>query len=185
MIIGICGKSGCGKSTLANHFICHYGNNCIHVDIDKIGHDVYKYKEVFDEIISCFGKDVVVDGVINRKNLGDIVFNCKEKMDVLTDITWNFMEKEIDNIIVENKDKIIILDWALLPKTKFFDICDKKIFLDIPYEVRKERAMLRDNISGDRFDLREKNSLDYDEKLFDYVIKNYNKDEFKRMVKIL
>ena len=61
MIIGICGKSGCGKSTLANLFICHYGNNCIHVDIDKIGHDVYKYKEVLCQVIHSFFKKIHVE----------------------------------------------------------------------------------------------------------------------------
>lgn len=183
MIIGICGKSGCGKSTLANEFIYEFGDNCIHVDIDKIGHDVYKYNEVLDEMIKHFGSEVIVNGIVDRKVLGNIVFNSKEKMDKLTDITWKFMEREIDNIILDNKDKIIILDWALLPKTKFFDMCDKKILLDIPYEIRKERAMMRDNISSDKFGLRERNSLNYDDNLFDYVIKNNDKCEVKRMVR--
>ena len=82
-------------------------------------------------------------------------------------------------------DKIIILDWSFLINTKFFDMCDNKILLDFPNVIRKERAMLRDSISSDKFDLREKNCLDYDIDLFDYVIKDNDKDEFKRMVKKL
>lgn len=185
MIIGICGKSGSGKTTLANEIINRFDNKGIHVDIDKIGHDVYKYKEVREDIIKYFGKDIVINELVDRKKLGNIVFSSKEKMDILTNITWCYMEKEIDNIIVENKDKIIILDWALLINTKFFNMCDIKILLDIPYEIRKERAMKRDNISSDKFDLREKNSLDYNIDLFDYLINNNSKDEVKRMVKKL
>ena len=45
--------------------------------------------------------------------------------------------------------------------------------------------MLWDSISSDKFDLRDKNCLDYDIDLFDYVIKDNEKDEFKRMVKKL
>ena len=185
MIIGICGKSGSGKTTLANEIINKFDNNGIHVDIDKIGHDVYKYKEVREYIIKYFGKDIVINELVDRKKLGNIVFNSKEKMDILTNITWCYMEREIDNIIVENKDKIIILDWSITAGRLYSEIRDKKILLDIPYEIRKERAMLRDSISSDKFDLREKNCLDYDIDLFDYVIKDNDKDEFKRMVKKL
>ena len=41
-------------------------------------------------------------------------------MNRLEEITWSFMEQEIDTIINNNKDKIILLDWLLLPRTKFF-----------------------------------------------------------------
>ena len=183
MIIGICGKSGSGKSTLANEIVDKYKNNVIHVDIDKIGHNVYKNKIVLENIIKCFGSDVVINGVVDRKKLGDIVFNSCDMMEKLTNITWLVMEREIDNIIKDNKNMVIILDWALLPKTKFMNICDIKILLDIPYEIRKERAMLRDNISSDKFDLREKNSLEYNKKDFDYIIVDNSKDEIKRLVK--
>ena len=36
------------------------------------------------------------------------------------------------------KSNVIILDWILLPITKYFDQCDIKILLDIPYEIRKK-----------------------------------------------
>lgn len=45
---------------------------------------------------------------------------------------------EIDNYLDETKDKVVILDWLLLPHTKYFDICGMNILLDIPYEVRKK-----------------------------------------------
>ena len=94
------------------------------------------------------------------------------------------MQIEIDKFISDNKDKTIILDWLLLPLSKYFDMCDVKILLDIPYEVRKERAMRRDNITEEVFDLRESASIDYDENQFDYVLKTNNKEDVEKMVKI-
>ena len=80
------------------------------------------------------------------------------------------MEIEIDNFIKKNEDKIIILDWQLLPKTKYFNMCKIKILLNIPYEIRRERAIKRDNITVEEFDLREKASINYNVDDFDIVI---------------
>ena len=184
MIIGICGKSGSGKSTLAKALVL-YNENAINIDIDEIGHDVLMKKEVKEELNNCFGDTIIIDNIVDRKRLGEIVFNSRNEMEKLSNVTWKYMEQEIDKLISENKDKIIILDWALLPLTKYFDICDIKILLDIPYETRKKRAMNRDIISSNSFDLREKNSIDFDTLKFDYVIKNNNKRTIKRLVKLI
>lgn len=53
---------------------------------------------------------------------------------------------EIDKFSYLHKDKIIILNWLLLSISKYFNMCDIKILLDIPYEVRKQRIMKRDGI---------------------------------------
>ena len=64
-------------------------------------------------------------------------------------------------------------------------MCDIKILLDVPYEVRKQRAMKRDNISKEAFALREKASIEFDKKIFDYIL-DKNEEEFvKRLVKLL
>ena len=181
MIIGICGKSGSGKSTLARKIIKITNNNAIHLDIDKIGHNVLLLPEVKNELVNLFGKGIINEKNIDRKKLGDIVFNSRFEMDKLSNITWKYMEIEIDKFIQDNRDRIIILDWLLLPNTKYLDLCDIKILLNIPYEIRKERAMKRDNIKESDFDLREKASIEYNENDFDYILVNNNYT--KRMVK--
>ena len=70
-----------------------------------------------------------------------------------------------------------------LPITKYFDQCDIKILLDIPYEIRKKRAMQRDNISEKAFDLRDNSSIDLNPAEFDYVLREINNEDIKRMVK--
>ena len=184
MIISICGKSGSGKSTLSKEII-KYNNNGIHVDIDKIGHKVYKNKSVIEELIKVFGNNVIKDNRVDRRALGNIVFNSKDNMNKLTDITWKYMESEIDKIINLNKEKIIILDWLLLPKTKYFDMSDIKILLEVDYDIRKERTVKRDNILDEYFDLREKASIDYDKTMFDYVLNENIREEVRKLVKLL
>lgn len=184
MIIGICGKSGSGKSTLARQIIKH-NKNVIHLDIDKIGHQVLLIDEVKNELEKSFGNSIIQGNNIDRKKLGEIVFASRKEMKKLSDITWKYMQIEIDNFLSENKDNIVILDWILLYITKYFNMCDIKILLDVPYEVRKQRAMKRDNISKEAFALREKASIEFDKKNFDYIL-DKNEEEFvKRLVKLL
>lgn len=185
MVIGICGKSGCGKTTLAKEIIASNSKEVIHLDIDKIGHKVILLPEVKEELIKTFGAGIVKDNTIDRKKLGRIVFDSKSEMAKLTDITWKYMQQEINNVLANSKDKIVILDWILLPITEYLNKCDIKILLDIPYQIRKERAMKRDGITEEAFDLREKASLNYDEKDFDYILKSTDKEDLEKVVKSL
>ena len=169
MIIGICGKSGSGKSTVARA-IQNNTPNAVHCDIDKIGHQSLTIKEAKEELVSIFGPSIITDNEIDRKKLSKLVFDSKENMKQLENITWNHMKTLLDEIIEENKDNLLILDWILLPKTDYFDKCDVKILLDVPYETRLERALQRDNITKEAFDLRDKASIEYEKDDFDLVI---------------
>ncbi|MBR4178782.1 MAG: dephospho-CoA kinase [Bacilli bacterium] len=169
---------------IRNEFVNTYGKldyNAIHVDVDKIGHKALLDEDVKKELINSFGKEILSDEVIDRKKLGDLVFNSRSEMKKLSDITWRYMEKEIDSIIENNKDKVIILDWILLPLTKYFKMCRYRILLDVDYELRKSRVLLRDNISEDDFELRDSSSIEYDKDDFDFVI---TIKEAKRVLKI-
>lgn len=185
IIIGICGKSGSGKTTLANQIMQLAGDNAICLDIDKIGHNVLLFPEVKKELINSFGEAIIKENMVDRKKLGEIVFNSRNEMEKLSDITWKYMQIEIDKILNLNKDKIIILDWLFLLNTKYFDMCDVKILLDVSYDVRKKRAMKRDNITEEDFDLREQASIDFDETLFDYVFKADDEKKVERLAKLL
>ena len=182
MIIGICGKSGSGKSSLSKELINEF-DNAVQLEIDVVGHNVLLLDEVINELVNCFGNGILINGSINRKALAELVFNSSDKMQLLTDITWKHMMKEIDDFLVGNGKNIIILDWLLLPKSKYFEMCDLKILLDIPYDIRKSRAIKRDNITEDEFKSRDSSSDEYDKSKFDIVLSNNNYEEVKRMVK--
>lgn len=181
MLIGICGKSGSGKSTLAKKIVDLKENKYIHLDIDKIGHKVLEIKEVQKDLINTFGNNIIENNKVNRKKLSNIVFSSKEQMQKLTNITWGYMQIEIDKIINKNLNKTIILDWQLLPLTKYFELCTLTILIDIPYQIRKERVLKRDNITEEQFQKRENASLNLENIKFDYIINN----NYEEIIKIL
>ena len=183
MIIGITGKSGSGKTTLARQI--QEEKRGVHIDIDKIAHKVLLKEEVKEELVKTYGEKILYMDEVERKYLREIVFQSRNEMKRLSSVIWNYMEVEIDNIINNNKDKIIIIDWILLPKTKYFNNCDIKILIDIPYSIRKDRVLKRDQISEDIFILREKASISYQKNEFDFILNDFSIENTKRLVKQL
>ena len=182
MIISIVGLSGSGKSLIART-LESYNQHILHVDIDKIGHSSHHDPMVKQKLINTFGEDILTNGEIDRKKLGHIVFNSKEAMQQLEYITWSFMEQQIDQIINNNPNKIILLDWLLLPRTKFFYTSDIRLLVTAPLEVRMERAIKRDRITKKTFLERESSAPEIDETQFEYIINNVNLLETQERVK--
>ena len=184
MLIVITGPSGSGKSYIAN-FLVMLEPKIIHIDIDKIGHEIINKEEVKQALINKFGNYILKNELIDRNKLAKLVFNNIHNMNILTDITWNHMEKEIDKIILNNKERIILLDWILVTKTKYFNMSDIKILVKSATYLRMNRAISRDKITKAKFIERDRASVKYDEKLFDYVLENISTIDTKRKVKKL
>ena len=108
MLITITGASGSGKSSISE-YLCSLDKNIVHLNIDTVGHEVLDMPEIKKIISEKFNLKIENDK-INRKELGDLIFNNHQNMKQLSDITWSSMEGLIDNFIAENKNKIIILD---------------------------------------------------------------------------
>ena len=180
MLIGLMGKSGSGKTTVSLLFK-ELNNNIKVLEVDKIGHKAYTDKEVKKKMVKYFGEEIFDnDSNIDRKKLANIVFNNSDMMQKLYDATYEFMEKEIDIFIA--KYDIVLLDYALLPLTKYYDMCDLKLLVTSDYTARCKRVTTRDNISKEKYDERDTNSVDYSSTYFDYVIENNSNINYLRKV---
>lgn len=174
-IVAVTGKSGSGKSTLARELAKRL--NCRYVDIDKVGHEALYNPSAKDALCEAFGNQILVDGKVDRKKVGKIVFADKKEMDKLTEITWEYMQKVLDQMLSEGDSEYIVFDWALLPNSKYWEIAYVRILANANEQRRKERIMKRDNISEEYFNLRESASWDYTNETFDYIFENEYKDE--------
>ena len=183
-LIGITGKTGTGKSTIAT--ILAQKLDAQYVDIDKIGHQATSDPHIANKLCDIFGNELLdSNGMINRKNLGNIVFSDTDKMQILTDITWEYMEQKLDDILLQ-KQQYFIFDWALLPKVKFWDMCDFKILVTSDDTMRKKRILERDHISEDYLEKRESATLDYSKLAFDFIFDNdYTKENMDAFVETI
>ena len=183
-LIGITGKTGTGKSTIAT--ILAQKLNGQYVDIDKIGHQATSNPSIAKKLCDIFGNALLdVNGMIDRKKLGNIVFSDTDKMQILTDITWEYMEQELGKILLQNQ-LYFIFDWALLPKVKFWDMCDFKILVTSDDTIRKKRILERDHISEEYLEKRESATLNYSKLSFDFIFdNNYTNDSIDSFIEVI
>ena len=175
MIIGITGKSGTGKSHLAE--ILKQELSAEIINFDKVSHLTIE-TDSFKNLVKKWNVPSVFDnkGNIIRKKLGDIVFEDKEKLNQINNLSEKLMTEIIDEMIQKSTAKYIILEYALLPLMKFFNECDIKILITATESIRFERIINRDQISEEYFKKRDANSINYIPALFDIVVENNTND---------
>lgn len=180
-IIGITGKSGSGKTTFASLLAKEL--KCKHIDIDKIGHKALFRPEILDTLCKKFGTEILdKNGNIDRKKMGDIVFTQRHKMKELSDLTWEFMQQQLDSILAQDNETIV-LEWILLPHSRYWEECNCKILVTSDDTRRKNKVIERDNISEEYFEKRDSSSIDYSQISFDYIFKNdYQTQTMKKML---
>ena len=175
MIILVTGKTGAGKTHISE--ILAKSLDAELLSLDKISHMSLKTENVKSFITQNFGPSVIMaDGEINRKAIGKIAFSNPELLDKLNKTAENEMVKIIDEKIATCKKPHIILEYALLPLMKYFDISDVKILVHAADEIRKNRTIVRDKISEEYFLLRDKHSLSYNDADYDFIVENNELD---------
>lgn len=179
MIIGITGKSGSGKSYLSE--ILAQNLDMIHIDIDKISHKVLTFENTKNFLLKEFGSKIFDNEILNRKQLGTIVFSNPEKLEKLNKFCQIEIEKELDRII-KDSTKSIILDYALLVGLKQFELCDIKILLDADLNLRYSRVKSKENITKEYFFSRDNSLPNFDESKFNFIYKNISESEISFLI---
>ncbi|MGL4308779.1 MAG: dephospho-CoA kinase [Cetobacterium sp.] len=146
MIIGLTGGIASGKSTVSDIF----KNLGIKIyDGDIIAKNIMAKEEVILELKKNFGKDIFDnEGRLNRKKFKEIVFNNKEKLEILNGIVHPKVIKEFYNIKKETNTKdIVLFDVPLLFETGIDKLCDRVIVVDIDENIQIARIIARDEIT--------------------------------------
>lgn len=175
LIIGLTGNIGCGKSSLSKIFM---DEGIDVVDADIVSRQIFEDEELLQTVFEKFGPSIKNnDGSLNRKALGNIVFNNDEKLIELNNITHPRIKDKIFNQIrnLEEQGKpIVILDGALLVETGYLDDIDKLIVVTCDEEIQIERIKKRDNCTKLEALSRIKSQMSQVEKVkyADYTIDN-------------
>lgn len=146
MVIGITGGIASGKSTIS---LLLKKSGASIIDVDLIGREVVqKGEKAYNEIVKYFGEDILLlNGEINRKKLGDMVFSDKEKLYVLNGITHpEIIRRVVDKIkeLKENDAEVIVIDAAILVEMGLDKYCDSIWLIHIDKETQLNRLMERD-----------------------------------------
>lgn len=152
-IIGLTGGIATGKSTVTNLLV---ENGFKVIDADKIAREVVEVNcPAYKDIVEEFGTKVLnEDFIIDRKKLGDIIFNDKEEREKLNSIVHPRVFYEMKNRISSycGDEQVIFLDIPLLIEGlnlfKKNDINIDEIWLVYTdEEIQIKRLMQRDKLS--------------------------------------
>ena len=147
MILGLTGGIASGKSTVSKIF-AHIGVEV--VDADVVAKEVSERQEVVEELVAAFGREILDEGVKNRKNidrkkLREIIFSNRENVKKINAIIHprvieTFEERRKSNL----PNEIIIFDIPLLFEAKLEYLCDKIVVVSAGRDIQIKRVMARD-----------------------------------------
>lgn len=171
--VGITGGIGSGKSTVSRIF-------------ELLGIPVYYADTAAKEIMQTdealkkavkehFGADIYgPDGKLDRAALGKIVFNDKDKLELLNSIVHPATIRHSDEWANRQTSPYVIKEAALLFESGSFQYLDKIIGVSAPQAMRIARVMKRDHVTREEVLARINKQIDDNIKmrLCDYVIHN-------------
>jgi dephospho-CoA kinase len=161
--IGLTGGIGSGKTTVAKVF-------------EVLGIPVYYADEAAkQQLILHFGKETYLEGgQLNRKHLSSIVFNNKEKLELLNSLVHPATIADAKEWFSKQQAPYVIKEAALLFESGTAEGLDYIIGVTAPTALRIKRVMERDGVTAEEVKRRMTNQVDevIKMKLCDFVVHN-------------
>ena len=152
IIIGLTGSVASGKSTVAG-WIAERG---IAVnDADAVVHNLLATAgPAVSDIIDRFGQSVLADdGGIDRKKLGNYVFENPQDRKILESILHPMVRQHRDQFLVDHRrfgSKIVVLDVPLLFETGGDALCDYVVVVHAGENTIWRRALARPGMTENK-----------------------------------
>ncbi len=147
-IIGITGNIACGK-TVVGYMLLELGADR-YIDADAVVHQLYESGQpIAVKVAEAFGPAVVAaDGSVERKALGEIVFENVEAMRRLEAIVHPAVGAALANELASvSETGIAILDAVKLLEGGSGKFCQSKWLVTCPEEQELARLMARNHLS--------------------------------------
>ena len=173
ILVGITGGIGSGKSQVCRQL---HNNGFKVIFADRMAKDLYKTdKKLAGSVVKYFGKDILnYQGVISLTKLREKVFANKKNYQKINDIVHPVVIKHLLNDIKKSKQKIVLIESALVFDTIFYKYLDYVIMVYSNKKHRLERIMMRDGAVKKEVDRIMKYQIDEKIKIerSDFVIVN-------------
>ncbi|MCD7797719.1 MAG: dephospho-CoA kinase [Clostridiales bacterium] len=173
--IGLTGQSGAGKG-YASEYLKSLGFNIL--DTDKYVSMIYQNGgEINEKLARAFSPDIIKNGKIDKKMLGQIVFSDKEKLNTLNSI----VHPEVIRLCEKDAKVPSVLDAPQFFEANAQEKCYKTICVCADSETRLKRIMKRDGITKEQ--AKKRINSQFDEKYYkehsDFVIINNGDEDIK------
>jgi formamidopyrimidine-DNA glycosylase len=144
-IIGLTGVIASGKTEITNYLS---KQNIKVIDADEINRDILNpNNEYYLEILTKINKNfpiAVVNNLIDKRKLREIIFNNSEKRKALEHIVYPIIKKIIINeiklekfdIIDNTKPKLMFVSAPLLLESGFDALCTDLVILDVDKDIQ-------------------------------------------------
>ena len=173
--VGLTGGYASGKSFVAatlEDLGCHL------IYADKLGHAVLEPGgEAYQPALKLFGPEILSpDGLINRKQLGSIVFASRDLLDKLSAIVhpavFRLEEKMLSQIAEIDPEGIAVIEAAILIETGRYCSFDSIILTVCSRDAQIARGMTRDGLTREQVLARLSKQMPNEEtqRYADYVI---------------
>ncbi len=189
-VIGLTGGIGSGKSTVSQ---CLAELGAVIIDADKVGHEAFKPDtEAWHQVVATFGGQILTpSGEVDRKKLGEIVFNDPESLSKLNQIMhprmYDMMKAQIEEYRRQGVD-VVVLEAAVLIEANWTPLVDEVWVTVAPEATVLKRIKKQRRLDEAQTLARIRSQLPQEERIkhADVVINNAGElDEVKTKVKEL
>src|SRR5512143_2592505 len=177
LVVGLTGGIASGKSLVAKVF---QDLGAYVIDADKIVHELLEPgQQAWEEVVKYFGPEIVFpDKTIDRRRLGEIVFNDAEKRAWLNQClhpkVFESYQAQVRRVGNRSPHAIVVLDAALLIETGYHRGMDRVVVVYAEPEQQLERLISRNGFTREEALARIQSQMPLAEKrdFADYVIDN-------------
>ncbi|KAL1761332.1 dephospho-CoA kinase-domain-containing protein [Schizophyllum commune] len=184
LVVGLTGGIATGKSTVSK-LLKDAGIPI--VDADVLARQVVEPgTPALKKIVKAFGPQILLDdGSLNRKALGEIIFNNVEKRKVLNGIVHPAVRWAMVRAIVGawlRGERVCVADVPLLVESGIWRFVGQTVVVSCPFEIQLERLMLRDQSTEEAAKARIGSQMSMAEKVLyaDVVLDNSSTPEALR-----
>ncbi len=145
-VIGLTGPTGAGKTVVAQMM------ELPAVNADKVARQIHKDPDVLAALCERFGEDIARDGVLNRTLLAARAFATPRDTEDLNAIMHPRIVEQIQRDLAQLEQAghpLCVLDAPLLFEANCYQLCDTTVAVLASRDVRKNRIVERDGISGE------------------------------------